>query len=56
MVRSKAYLLALAMIVRDDINRTLAAAGRPETPTDRLDTAILIADWRLLRAGRVVSR
>lgn len=38
------YRTALALIVRSDINRTLADAGRLPTLTDLLN-----ADWRLLR-------
>lgn len=43
------YRTALALIVRSDINRTLADAGRLPTLTDQLHTDLLNADWRLLR-------
>jgi len=46
------YRTALELIVRHDINRTLAAAGRPVTPIDRLHTVGLEDDWRLINRYR----
>lgn len=43
------YRTALALIVRSDINRTLADAGQLPTQVDVQHTDQLTADWRLLR-------
>jgi|RhiMetdeSRZDD1v2_1073273.scaffolds.fasta_scaffold00494_51 hypothetical protein len=46
------YRTALAIIVRSDINRTLIAAGRTPTNTDRLHADDLNYDWRAITRYR----